>query len=274
MMDDPREFDDEASEALVSGRGQDVDAELAGLIAEIESSFTSQLPAAGPVLASIIDDPGVLASASRQLTSRPWFASATRRFVAAATIAFGVTSGLAVADALPGPVQNVMAKVGIGDAEESASPDAGEPGDDPNSTTTQSEDQVGGSSSITLPGATTKTAPTPANHGSEVNGVARDKQLQGCEHGRAVSGVASGKVNPKPCPSTSTTSTTVPGDQLGPDGPGNNNGNGNPNPGQPGGTSVDHGRDGTLPNEDGNNNGTGNPIGRVNGQSVPPTTTP
>jgi hypothetical protein len=260
MMDDPREIDDEASEALVSGRGRDVDPALAELVAAMHSSYTSQLPAVGPALAAIIDDPGVLASDGRQLTSRPWYVTAGRRFVAAATIAFGVTSGLAVANALPGPVQNVMAKVGIGDEEKSAPHGAGNPVDDPDSTTTPSEDQVDGSSTTTLPGATTTTAPTPANHGSNVSGVARDKQLEGCEHGRAVSGVASGKVNPKPCPTTTTSSSTVPG--LGSTVPGNGNPNAN-------------GQDnGPKPNEDGANEGNGNPTGRTKNSSTTTTTAP
>jgi hypothetical protein len=254
-MDDPRELDDEATEALVSGRGRDLDPELHELLASLHSSYTNQLPAVAPALAAIIDDPGVLASARRQLTSRPWLENAGRRFVAAAAVAFGLASGLAVADALPGPVQNAMAKVGIGDEKKSAH--AGKPVGDPDSTTTPSEDQVDGSSTTTLPGATTTTAPTPANHGSEVSGVARDKQLQGCEHGRAVSGVASGKVNPKPCPTSTTTTTTVPGDGSS-GGPGNGIGA----PEEPGGNSGDHGRDDSTPDQDGTENGNGRPAGK------------
>ena len=48
----------------------------------------------------------------------------------------------------------------------------------------------------------------PDNHGAEVSAVAHDKTLHGCEHGRAVSSVASGKVNTKPCPHTDDAATT------------------------------------------------------------------
>jgi hypothetical protein len=41
----------------------------------------------------------------------------------------------------------------------------------------------------------------PKNHGAEVSAVAHDDSTHGCEHGRAVSSVASGRTKDKPCPS-------------------------------------------------------------------------
>ena len=101
-----------------------------------------------------------------------------------ATIAVvAATGGLAVAGALPAPVQDLM-PVGTQEAED---PVVEVPLDEvlPPETATDEE-----------PGEEAR----PENHGALVSQVAKDRTLQGCEHGRAVSAAASGKVNDKPCP--------------------------------------------------------------------------
>jgi hypothetical protein len=147
---------------------------------------------------------------------------------------FGLTGGLAVAHALPAPMQDAMSKVGIGEPahRHARVVVAADTEVDESTTTTGIAEET---TTTVVSGETTTTVADgdgDGTHGDEVSAVAKDKTLQGCEHGRAVSAVASGTVNDKPCPHTTTTiaggeSTTTDdvGEDPGP--PGNADGNGN-----------------------------------------------
>lgn len=152
------------------------------------------------------------------------FRSSTMRrtlvqLVAATGVLLLATGGLAAAGALPGVVQDaVSGAAGTVGVDLPGGDDEPALGDETTSTTGES---------TTTSTTAESTAPTseededgdgdrPDNHGAVVSAVAQDESLHGCEHGRAVSSVASGKVNDKPCPdpdgdgeeSTSTTTTT------------------------------------------------------------------
>ena len=120
--------------------------------------------------------------------------------MAAATAAVvAATGGLALAGALPAPAQHALAAIGIG-SDDSQRGDVAEPADDTGSTTATTVDE---SSTV---------VDHPDNHGDDVSAVAHDDSSEGCEHGRAVSAVASGTEDDKPCPTTGTTlDNTTPG---------------------------------------------------------------
>ena len=218
---------------------------------------------------------------------------ALRRFALATVALFALTGALGVANALPGPMQDAVAKIGIGSAKNANGNDnhgqdvsdvakdkslqgcehgravsaaaSGKTNDKPcpnsSSTTTVTSSVPEGANSAA--GEDDGTTGSDDNDGKGVSGVAKDKSLQGCEHGRAVSGAASGKVNDKPCPgATTTTTTSVPEESTTTDEvtvptttPGN---------------SGAHGQDGTKPTDDGNNNGNGRPTGKINATNGSP----
>lgn len=103
----------------------------------------------------------------------------TPRWLAVSTAAvFGFTGGLAAADVLPDPAQNIVAetvsRVGI----DLPDPDDRRHGDD-----VEGADET-----------ETETDDTPNNdHGKTVSSIAHDDSLTGCEKGQAVRGVASSK---------------------------------------------------------------------------------
>lgn len=108
---------------------------------------------------------------------------------------FAATSGLAVANALPAPVQDVTSHLGIG-APAHHHDTASTAGDE--TTTTIEETTTTVESPTTTEPDETKPPAAPApttevhdNHGSEVSTVAHDHSVTGCEHGAAVSKVAS-----------------------------------------------------------------------------------
>jgi hypothetical protein len=194
------------------------------------------------------------------------------KLAAAVAAALAATGGLAAASALPAPVQSAVSDVadhlGVSlpsadDPSPHVADDAGTPSTTDPSGTTDPTDPT----EVTDPPATTTPsteapdrdpeddepeaddAPA-ANHGAEVSAVAHDDSNQGCEHGRAVSAVASGRVNDKPCPThesdadePGTTSPTspaaAPDDAPEPVDAGHGNGNGNGNQGH------GHGRGGS-----------------------------
>ncbi len=233
------------------------DPSLRDLRGDARVAYEAPALSASPALVAIFESGAIVPTD----TPRSW--TVRRRFAQLATATVAVvaaTSGLAIAGALPASVRGVFSN----DDDTVEAADEGEPAEvplddlDPTTTTTAEPD-----TSTTLPLTTTTLAPGedgagehPDNHGGEVSEVARDDSLHGCEHGRAVSEVASGKVHDKPCPHSTTTSTSVPdGDAADEpeadededdddDGPGNSNGHGNGN---------GHGRG----NSNGNGNGNG-----------------
>jgi hypothetical protein len=201
-MEDLPDFDDPA---------------LSELLGDVRSAYRSQLPAS-LALAELFD---AVPKAHRSASMRRVLA----QLVAATTVVVAATGGLAVAGALPAPVQNVVSSAadGVG-VDVPQGDDATPPGaaaddtttttvDEPN-TTSPTTDAVDESSDDSEGDDAADVSTGADNHGAEVSAVAHDKTLHGCEHGRAVSSVASGKVKDKPCPhadedAAATTPTTT-----------------------------------------------------------------
>jgi hypothetical protein len=196
-METPFEFSDEAAEGLLAGRGAGVDPSVAGLLDELRSTYQPSEPFVGHELSSFFQETPV----PSRFGSRVGWAAKAAAVVAAVLAA---TGGLAVAGALPGPVQHAFSH---------AASDLGVhiPGDDQHSAAAVNVEAPGANETTTAPPTTVAppetTTVVPERHGDVVSGVAHSDTVQGCEHGRAVSAVASGKVNAKPCPHTTTTTT-------------------------------------------------------------------
>jgi hypothetical protein len=200
-MEIPFDFSNEAAEALLSGRGAGVDPSVAGLLDELRSTYRPSEPPVGHELSTFFQEPAV----SGFGRSRVGFAAKVGAAVAAVLAA---TGGLAVAGALPGPVQNALSHV-------AADFGVHVPGDDHPTAPLLVESPAGTTSTTDVP--TTVAPPetttvVPERHGLVVSGVAHNATNHGCEHGRAVSAVASqGKAQTKPChPHSTTTTTTLP----------------------------------------------------------------
>ena len=197
-MDGPHDFDDVSTEALIEGSGHDVDPALADLLGDMRVAYVSTSPAVGAELAALIGSPVPAAAPSpRRFTRmRP---SIIAKIGAAAAAVFAASGGLAVAGALPAPVQDAISHIGIGASTSSGHHhhSAVETSDSGDTTTT-----VDTTAPTSVPAAATPTTETE-NHGSEVSGVAHDSSTTGCEHGHAVAAVASGgKSQGQPCPDT------------------------------------------------------------------------
>jgi len=192
---------------------------LADLLGDARVAYGVRPPRVGPALAEFFH------AAPTPLRRKP-MRRALAQLAAATTAVVAATGGLAIAGALPGSVQELVSGNDAGD---------GVPLELTDGSTTTSFDvetttTVADGAPTTVP-ADPSDREHPDNHGAEVSEVARDRSLHGCEHGRAVSEVASGKVNDKPCPGTgetppgSTTTTTVaaeggPSSEAGDDAPG------------------------------------------------------
>jgi hypothetical protein len=213
-MKTPPELDDAVAEALISGAGSTgtgnatLDGHLVDVIGEMRTAFSSPPPVPTPALAAFISGaPAVVAERRfHHLRGR-----AVAKAAAAIAAAMAATGGLAVAGALPAPAQNAVAdaasSVGVKLPHHDThggkhhKPFKHQPSATPGSGSTSPH----GKKSHT-PGSTS--GPQAGNHGTDVSTVAKDKSTQGCEHGRAVSAVASGTANDKPCPTASSTPTT------------------------------------------------------------------
>ena len=195
-MDDVPDFEDPA---------------LDDLLGRVRRTYRSQTPPASPPLAELF-------AAAPQLHRSNSMRRVLAQLVAATTVVVAATGGLAVAGALPAPVQNVASSaadgVGVDLPQDDDVTSPTDPVDDTSTTTAVDEPTTTVNEPTTVADGTDESADDesadsaddsathPDNHGAEVSAVARDKTLHGCEHGRAVSSVASGKVNTKPCPHT------------------------------------------------------------------------
>ena len=260
--------DEVAVEALLKGRPLDPElAPMAGLIEDLRSLAQGPPPAPSAALASVLSD-GLTEAAgspagradkrSKTMGTRSGLLAKLAGMTMAAKIALGTGVAVAAVGAAavgglpegpvlqdPGNVSQVVDEVPGGNTEDALEdivggvpttvPGVG--GDDD-----EDEGAGGGSTTTTTPGGTSGGGSTPTsepkNHGACVSQVARDRSLQGREHGQAVSQMAKsdcGKVS-------STTSTpTDTGGSLNDDdqdeeeveaqnrGPGNGHGHGNGN---------------------------------------------
>src|SRR5690606_357112 len=132
----PHDFDDDATEALLGGSGRDLDPELADLLADVRVAYASNPPVVGAELAALMGTtPPAAGLAHRRSHMRSRLAA---KFAAATVAVVAATSGLAIAGALPAPVQDVLS-FGTSDAG-SNSDDTGAPADDATTTTTVDDD--------------------------------------------------------------------------------------------------------------------------------------
>jgi len=160
-MNEPHDFDDAAADALLGGGGREIDPDLADLIGDVRVAYTSTPPVVGAPLAALMG------------TSLPAADQPSRRFErmrtsllakcgAAFAVAMAATSGLAVAGALPPPVQNAMSHLGVGESSQHQ-----------HTTTAGETDDTTTTTVTTVPGATTTTVENkhPDNHGDDVSRV-------------------------------------------------------------------------------------------------------
>jgi hypothetical protein len=184
---------DDTIDALIAGHGHEHDPELAELLASVRATYTSIPLSAGTELAAILTTTEP-ATAQRSATRRVQRSrSSFIAKVGAATAAIlAATGGLAVANALPTPIQNAISHLGIG-----ASPHTHQtaPTDNPTPTTF-----------FSLP------PNTRDNHGNAVSTIAHN-HTSSCAHGATVARIASAQRthNPHPtCPTTNTTTKQTP----------------------------------------------------------------
>jgi hypothetical protein len=203
------EIDDAAADELLAGRGYDIDPALADVLGDVRVAFGSRSPEARPALVELMSGNLEPTSPRGIVRMRTRFAA---RLATATSLAVIATGSLAVAGALPGPAQNtaerVAAAVGLDIATEKSNAPHG-----------KSDEHRRGprndSTSERTDGTQRANPNTPAsgphdNHGAEVSAVAQDHTVVGCEHGRAVSEVASGETNEQACPTPTTPSSSPP----------------------------------------------------------------
>ena len=179
-MDDSHAFDESASEALLAGGGRAAFPDVADLLDDLRVAYASVPPTVGPELAALM---GTAVAAAQPRAPRRFErlrSSMLARVGAAAAVVAAATGGLAVAQALPAPVQNLMSHLGVG-----ASTHDGSEADATHGAATTTSTTASGESTV----ATTTTIKD--NHGAVVSGVAHDHNDTGCPHGAAVSQVAS-----------------------------------------------------------------------------------
>jgi len=179
-MNEPHDFDDAAAEALLAGQ-RGVSPQLADFVGDVRVAYTST-PAVGAEIAALMGArPPVPAPSSATRRSERMRSTMLAKIGAATAVVVAATGGLAAAHALPAPVQEAVSHLGIGTPLHSGS-----------------ETPLVEDSSTSTTASTMTTVPTPTtaepveNHGGEVSAIAHDHSSDGCEHGAAVSDVASG----------------------------------------------------------------------------------
>jgi hypothetical protein len=179
-MNEPPDFDDGAIQALVAGNGRDIDPRVADFIGDLRVAYATLPPTPNPELAALMTAapptlPSLVGRRLAQLRS-----STLAKIGAATALLVAATGGLGVAHALPAPVQDAIAHLGIGAPPHSNSP------------LTHSSTTTIDATTTTAPGGSTPpTANANPKHGQVVSGVAHDHNTTGCGHGAAVSNTAS-----------------------------------------------------------------------------------
>jgi hypothetical protein len=195
-MHGPDNFDDQTIEELLTGRGHDRDPGIAAFVAALRNTHTTTAPALNAELEALI-----YPAATAAPNPSPWARrrSLLAKMSAAGAAVIAATSGLAVAGALPAPVQHVISDLGLSTpTHHSARPTEAAPTTTTIDTTTTFVDN---------------TTPTTAanNHGAQVSVVAHDHTTTGCDHGHAVATVASNdKSHGQPCHTPNSSDTTTP----------------------------------------------------------------
>ena len=252
-MNAPDDFDDAAAEALLSGHGREVDSRLADLVGDMRVAYTSIPPALGAELSALIGAaataPAILSPSSRRFERMR--SSIIAKVGVAIAAMFAATGGLAVANALPAPVQDAASHLGIGAP--AHHDNTASTADDETSTTVESPTTTE-PDDTKAPEAPAPTTVAHDNHGSDVATVAHDDSLTGCEHGAAVSKVASAgrSHNDGSCDTTTSIPEGTPpatdGNHNGDDTQGDGNATDEHGHDSTSPTTVDgHGHDGTSP---------------------------
>jgi len=112
-MDGPHDFDDAAAEALIRGAGADIDRRVAETLFEMRAAYVSTPPAVGGTLAALIGAGPPVAPRAAGKFERARSSLLAKVGVAAAAVV-AATGGLAVAGALPAPVQDAVSHLGVG----------------------------------------------------------------------------------------------------------------------------------------------------------------
>jgi hypothetical protein len=115
-MDAPHgfDFDEQAAEALVSGSDRATEPQLSDLFDDMRVAYTSQPPAVGAELAAVLAEAEITHDASPTRRFGRMRSSLVARAGAAVAAVVAATGGLAVAHALPAPMQDAASDVGIG----------------------------------------------------------------------------------------------------------------------------------------------------------------
>ena len=175
-MNAPHDFDDAAAEALISGHGQAIDPQLAGLVGDMRVAYTSQPPALGAELSALITTPAPAHTTSAPRRFERMRSSVIAKIGAATATLIAATGGLAVAHALPAPVQDAVSQLGIGTSAHHGrhrGPNAGRPVADP--TTVDP-------TATTMPDTTTLPTVTTIPEGTTVPGVTTSTTVEPGEH--------------------------------------------------------------------------------------------
>ena len=201
-MDESHDFDDAAAEALIAGAGRPTDADLADVVADLRMAYGTKPPPVGAEVAAF------LALPQPELDATPGRVSRTRAALlakcgAAAAVAVAALSGLAAAGALPAPMRDAMAKIGVG-----ASPHPTEVRTGGARGRREHDNDVGAGLEHADHGG--GWCPHDSDIGQRreppaaaVATTAPARTYDGCEHGHAVAAVASGgKSNGNACPAT------------------------------------------------------------------------
>jgi hypothetical protein len=175
-MNAPDDFDDAVTEALLAGHGHEHDPGLADVLADLRVAYTQSAPAVGALLSAFLarSAPAVPAPPPRHSWFERLRSSMVAKIGAATTAAVAATGGLAVANALPAPLQDTMSHLGIG-----------APAGRSNSSPTVEQ-----TTTTVAAGADAPAIDSATGHGSLVSGIAHDR-TDGCNHGGDVSRVAS-----------------------------------------------------------------------------------
>ena len=170
-MNESHDFDDTEAEILLSGAGQDVDPRLADLLGDLRVAYTSTPLAAAAELSALMGrtlQPAPVPSRLSRWLERAR-SSMLARIGAATAAVLAATGGLAVAHALPAPVQDAVSHLGIGTSRHTVE----KPAERKPSTTVH-------------PAVSTKPAHTPpkntgaGNRDGAISGIAHDPNSDGC----------------------------------------------------------------------------------------------
>ena len=175
-MIQPNDFDDNETEALLSGAGHDLDGQLEDLLGDLRVACRSMPLVADAELSAFIDtrQPAPAQSRVSQWLQRARASMLTKFGAAAAAALLAATGGLAAAHALPAPVQDAVSHLGIGKhtRHDFVTPPA------KNTTSTTVDPAV-----TAKPGRDTSKNLSANNHPGVAPEIAHDDRLGGCDGG-------------------------------------------------------------------------------------------